>query len=79
MAWLSRRHFIASLGAVAAASAVDGVTKVIVTRFQQFGKAAAGELTGGVLAVGDLEVARLDDDPSFPERGRLELQVEGGR
>jgi predicted phage baseplate assembly protein len=64
---------------VAAASAVDGVTKVIVTRFQQFGKAAAGELSGGVLAVGDLEVARLDADPNFPERGRLELDVEGGR
>jgi predicted phage baseplate assembly protein len=64
---------------VAAATAVDGVTKVIVTRFQQFGKADAGELAAGVLAVGDLEVARLDDDPSFPEHGRLELTVEGGR
>jgi predicted phage baseplate assembly protein len=64
---------------VAAAMAVEGVTKVDVTRFHQFGKADAGELGAGVLAVGALEVARLDDDPSFPERGRLELDVEGGR
>jgi hypothetical protein len=64
---------------VAAAMGVEGVTTAEVTRFQQFGKADAGELAGGVLAVGALEVARLDDDRSFPERGRLELAVEGGR
>jgi hypothetical protein len=64
---------------VAAAKAVEGVTKVEVRRFHQFGKADAGELAAGVLGVGALDVARLDDDPSFPERGRLELEVEGGR
>jgi Baseplate J-like protein len=64
---------------VAAAMGVEGVTTAEVTRFQQFGKADAGELAAGVLAVGALEVARLDDDRSFPERGRLELTVEGGR
>jgi predicted phage baseplate assembly protein len=64
---------------VAAAAAVEGVTNVTVTRFQQFGKADTGELAEGVLAVGDLEVPRLDNDPSLPEHGRLELAVEGGR
>lgn len=64
---------------VAAAMGIEGVTTAEVTRFHQFGKADAGELAAGVLAVGALEVARLDDDPSFPERGRLELVVEGGR
>jgi len=69
--------FVSSI--VAAASAVDGVSKVVVTKFQQFGKAAAGELDAGVLAPTDLEVARLDDDPNFPENGRLDLEVKGGR
>lgn len=64
---------------VAAAMAVDGVQSATVTRFQQFGKKSTGELAAGVLAPGDLEVARLDDDPSFPENGRVELDVEGGR
>jgi hypothetical protein len=69
--------FVSSI--VAAATAVSGVDKVIVRTFQHFGKAAAGELAAGVLAVGAVEVARLDNDPSFPERGRLVLHVEGGR
>lgn len=64
---------------VAAAMAVEGVTSATVTRFQQFGKKSAGELAAGVLAPGGLEVARLDDDPSFPENGRVELDVKGGR
>ena len=69
--------FVSSI--VTAAAAVDGVSKVLVTTFHEFGKADAGELADGVLAVGALEVARLDDDASFPERGRLALTVEGGR
>jgi hypothetical protein len=69
--------FVSSV--VATAMAVEGVVSATVTRFQQFGKKSAGELTAGVLAPGDLEVARLDDDPSFPEHGRVELDVEGGR
>jgi hypothetical protein len=64
---------------VAAASAVDGVSKVVVKTFHQFGKTDAGEITAGVLAVSDVEVARLDDDPNFPENGRLDLEVQGGR
>jgi hypothetical protein len=63
----------------AAAQAVDGVERVLPIRFRRFGKAPAGELEAGVLGVGDLEVPRLDNDPSFPEHGRIELQMEGGR
>jgi hypothetical protein len=33
----------------------------------------------GVLKVADVEVVRLDDDPSFPERGRLTIALQGGR
>jgi hypothetical protein len=62
-----------------AALAVDGVERVQPVRFQRFGRAPMGELEAGVLGVGDLEVPRLDNDPSFPENGRIELQLEGGR
>jgi hypothetical protein len=31
-----------------------------------------------VLPMGRLEIARLDDDPSFPERGVLDLTFGGG-
>lgn len=33
----------------------------------------------GVLNLGPFEIARLDNDPSFPENGRLTLDVRGGR
>lgn len=33
----------------------------------------------GVLALGPLEIARLDNDPDFPENGRLTLDLRGGR
>ena len=33
----------------------------------------------GVLPIGRREVARLDNDPNAPERGRLRFYMEGGR
>jgi hypothetical protein len=35
-------------------------------------------LEDGYLSVGQLEVARLDGDPNFPERGVFRMIVEGG-
>jgi predicted phage baseplate assembly protein len=64
---------------VAAVQAIDGVTAVEAITFQRLGRPAAGELADGVLAVADVEVVRLDDDPSFPERGRLAIEMRGGR
>jgi Baseplate J-like protein len=61
-----------------AAMAVPGVESVRVTRLQRYGQAAAGEVASGVLAVADLEVIRLDDDPNFAEHGSLEITVDGG-
>jgi hypothetical protein len=57
---------------------IPGVASVDVTRFQRWGKAANHELENGVLSVGRLEIARLDNDPNFPENGRLELILKGG-
>lgn len=64
---------------VAAAQAVPGVASVLVTRFQRLFEAANGELESGLLRLGPLEVARLDNDPDAPENGRLVLTLGGGR
>lgn len=64
---------------VAAAQAVPGVESVKVTKLQRLYEPANGEIDNGVLPLGPLEIARLDNDPSFPENGRLRLDVRGGR
>jgi len=63
---------------VAAAQEVTGVGLVEVTRFQRWGRPAAGELSAGFLPTAQLEVLRLDNDPNFPENGRLRLFMLGG-
>ncbi|TMJ96969.1 MAG: putative baseplate assembly protein [Actinobacteria bacterium] len=57
---------------------VAGVEWVLATRFQRFGKVAGNELDEEVLRPAPREVARLDNDPNFPENGRLELAMKGG-
>jgi hypothetical protein len=72
---------------VAAAQAVTGVQNVRVTRLERFevfepapGESDPDELPmGSVLTLGPLEIARLDNDPDFPENGRLSLEMRGGR
>jgi hypothetical protein len=64
---------------VAAAQAVAGVESAEVTAMERLEAPTGGELQEGVLLLGPLEIARLDNDPNFPENGRLELTVEGGR
>lgn len=56
----------------------EGVRWVTATRFQRFGKEAAGELEAEMLVPGRAEVIRLDNDPSFQENGLLELTLKGG-
>jgi Baseplate J-like protein len=63
---------------VAAAVAVPGVAQVRVTELHPTGVAQGTELTDGVLPVGDLQVIRLDNDPSAPEHGVLRLDLAGG-
>jgi predicted phage baseplate assembly protein len=60
------------------AMAVAGVEWVQAQRFQRFGKAPAQELEHEVLTPAAREVAVLDNDPNFPENGRLELAMKGG-
>ncbi len=64
---------------VATAQAVKGVASVRVTRLQRLYAGPDGELDEGILKLGAMEIARLDNDPSFPEHGKLEFKMEGGR
>jgi hypothetical protein len=61
-----------------AASPVPGIDALDVLRFQRQGLPGFG-LQEGVLPMDWLEIARLDNDPSNPERGIFTLIMEGGR
>lgn len=63
----------------AAVLAVPGVATVRATKFRRFGQSDRGELEAGVLAVHDLEIAQLANDPDVPERGLLSVSVGGGQ
>jgi len=64
---------------VAAAQAVAGVESVEVVRLQRMFGATDDAVDRGVLAIGPMEIARMDNDASAPENGRLTLRMEGGR
>lgn len=70
---------------VAAAMAVPGVRWIDRdtggrrgARFQRWGQPEHGELAAGVIELGRLEIARLDNDPNTPENGKLEFFLRGG-
>jgi len=64
---------------VAVARTVQGLASVRVTRFQRLFQDANHELDNGVIPLHFDEVAQLDNDPSFPEHGKLEIKISGGR
>jgi len=64
---------------VAVAQALAGVESVEVLQLQRFGEGDHGELARGYLPLNPLEIARLDNDPVFPENGQLRLEMGAGR
>jgi hypothetical protein len=64
---------------IATVRAVPGVENVVAKMFQRYGELSNHEIENGVIPLGALEVARLDNDPDFPENGVLKLTMEGGR
>jgi hypothetical protein len=60
------------------AMAVDGVASVEATHFERFGKVPHNELANYMLATAPLEIVRLDNDPNFPENGKIDFEVHGG-
>ncbi|HEY8428040.1 MAG TPA: baseplate J/gp47 family protein, partial [Sandaracinaceae bacterium] len=61
-----------------AVTAVEGVDSAVVTVFERYWTIANHELENGVIPMGPFEIARLDNDPNFPENGVLELIALGG-
>lgn len=61
------------------AQSVPGVQSVTVIKLDRYGEPSSDALQTGILAMGPLEVPRLDNDPNFPENGKLELDMKGGR
>jgi hypothetical protein len=57
---------------------VEGVESAVVSVFQRYWDGDGGELGNGVLSLGEGEIARLDNDPSFSENGVLHLSAVGG-
>jgi hypothetical protein len=63
----------------AAAQNVDGVASLQVTTFQRLGVPDPEPLEIGKLLLGKLEIATLDNDPTFPDRGIYRLTLGGGK
>jgi hypothetical protein len=50
-----------------------------VTRLERLFEGPDGELEAGILKLGPLELARLDQDRDAPENGRLSFTMETGK
>jgi len=64
---------------IAAARAVTGVEDVQVIVFKRLFESPNHEIENGVLPLNEFEIAQLDSDPNYPERGKLTLRMSGGR
>jgi Baseplate J-like protein len=64
---------------LAAAHGVAGVDSVRATVFRRLGAPSPVPLADGRLPIARLEVARLANDPDFPEHGLLRLVLLGGK
>ncbi len=63
----------------AAVERVEGVDSAAVRVFRRYARPDAGELASGVLTVGPWEIAQLENDPNFAERGALHVTALGGK
>jgi Baseplate J-like protein len=59
--------------------AVEGVASVEATHFRRRGDTRTVALEDGVLSFGRLEIAQLENNANFPERGALEVEMGGGK
>ena len=63
----------------AAAKKLDGVRSITIVKFQRQGRDSTDALQKGRLDVERLEIAQLDNDPNFPDRGVFRVSLEGGK
>lgn len=64
---------------IAAVQVVEGVESVTVLSFQRQRDNASSAIDSGVLVFSRLEIAQLENDPTFPDRGVLTLTMGGGK
>lgn len=64
---------------IARGMTIAGVECLRVTRLKRQFEAANGELENGLLILNSHEIAQLDNNPVYPEHGKLELSLSGGR
>lgn len=57
---------------------VTGVASLEIRKFQRWGKTPQEEKEKGFLKPEALEVVRLDNDPNFPENGKIDFDMQGG-
>lgn len=60
------------------AMAVEGVASVEIKTFKRQNRAENQEIKHGVLAPKDSEIIKLDNDPNFPENGKINFLMYGG-
>ena len=64
---------------IAAAQAVEGVESVRLDRFQRLADPDPSMLGTGVIPIGRLQVAQLENNPNYRDRGRLQVSAGGGK
>jgi predicted phage baseplate assembly protein len=64
---------------IAAVQQVDGVASVHATAFQRVSDPSRDAVADGFIIMQRLEIARVDNDPSRPDNGILELTLDGGQ
>lgn len=68
-----------SSSSLVAAAMIEGVRSATVTKLHRQFVGPNRELEAGLLRIGPMEIARVDNDPNHPERGRLLIKMRGGR
>ncbi len=58
---------------------IEGVASVEATHFRRRGSTDPAPLLDGILTFGRLEIAQLENNPNFPERGAIEIEMGGGK
>ena len=64
---------------IAAAQAVAGVQEVDLIKLERYFEGPNDEVQNGVLQLGPLDIAQLDNYASLPENGKLVFNMRGGR
>jgi hypothetical protein len=64
---------------IAAMQDVEGVASVRATEFQRVSDPSRDSVTDGFITMQRLEIARVDNDPSRPDLGILDLALDGGQ